>query len=845
MRYFLTGNLLRARMRSTFMLCAFLLFCKNVSAQKHLSSSELLNEMQKLGTFNTVLYIAAHPDDENTRLLSYLVNEKKYRTGYLSLTRGDGGQNLIGNEQGIFMGMIRTQELIAARKVDGAEQFFTRAYDFGYSKSPEEALSIWGHEAVLSDVVWAIRTFRPDVIICRFPSTGEGGHGHHTASAILAAEAFDAAADPKKFPEQLQKGVTVWQASKLLWNTFSFGNTNTIKENQFRINCGGYNPLLGVSYGELSAISRSRHSSQGFGVAAQRGDAFEYFETIKGKAPVNDLMNDVETGVEKLRFEKKDDAIEYERLYQTLISSYNPLAPHLSVRNLQSMERLLQKAGNKELAGKTLKVLRKCILAVSGIHLEATTTRQQWVQGDTVKIHYNIICRSAISVRDVRMRFLSWETGGTVDVLTDSLRNNIADVIEKKLYVSKDAPLTQPYWLSTLPNGIFNVENQVFRNLPEIEYPQVSFTFNINDIMYEYIVPVQYKYTNPTKGEVYQPVIVTAPVLIELSPSRFLISSQSLHQQVRAEIAFRKTYKGRMQLYARAGKSTVQILDTVIHKSNGEIWEYTFSLPEKLKQQGALYVHVVLENERNGQLTSTYANSMYNIQYEHIPDLTYHAQDSVQLITMDLKKHGKRIGYIAGAGDKIPEALEDMGYEVIHLDKQQILDLQKIQPDAIITGVRAYNVHAWLDEVYPQLMTYVENGGILLVQYNTNNRLAPVKSRISPYPFTITRNRVTEENAEVQWDKPLHKVLTYPNEITAKDFEGWVQERSVYHAGSFDKAFVDILKMHDKGEPEQAGALIVAEYGKGRFIYTGLSFFRQLPAGVPGAYRLLANLISK
>src|SRR6201996_6189471 len=250
--------------------------------------------LKKLDVLGSVLYVAAHPDDENTRLLAYLAQEKHYRTGYLSMTRGDGGQNLIGNEQGELLGLIRTQELLAARRVDGAEQFFTRANDFGFSKGPDETLKIWDREKVLGDVVWVIRKFKPDVIICRFPTTGEGGHGHHTSSAILAQEAFPFAADPQLFPEQLQY-VKPWQAKRLLWNTFNFGTTNTTAEDQFKVDVGVYNPVLGKGYGEIAADSRSNHKTQGFGSAKQRGESYEYFKTILGDAPKDDLMDGINT----------------------------------------------------------------------------------------------------------------------------------------------------------------------------------------------------------------------------------------------------------------------------------------------------------------------------------------------------------------------------------------------------------------------------------------------------------------------------------------------------------------------------------------------------------------------
>src|SRR5476651_2179378 len=262
--------------------------------------ADIKQGFKKLNVLGSVLYVAAHPDDENTRLLAYLAQEKHYRTGYLALTRGDGGQNLIGNDQSEDLGLIRTQELLAARRTDGAEQFFSRANDFGFSKGPDETLKIWDKEKVLSDVVWVIRKFKPDVIICRFPTTGEGGHGHHTSSAILAQEAFAAAADPKRFPEQLAY-VQPWQAKRLLWNTFNFGGANTTAENQFKIDVGVFNPLLGKGYGEMAADSRSNHKTQGFGSAKTRGESYEYFRTILGVAPRMDLFDDVNTTWQRLK----------------------------------------------------------------------------------------------------------------------------------------------------------------------------------------------------------------------------------------------------------------------------------------------------------------------------------------------------------------------------------------------------------------------------------------------------------------------------------------------------------------------------------------------------------------
>lgn len=829
------------RLVKSLFLCVLFVTAK---AQNY-NAAQLLNEMQKVGVYPSVLYIAAHPDDENTRMLSYLVNEKKYRTGYLSLTRGDGGQNLIGEEQGVMMGMIRTQELIAARKVDGAEQFFTRAYDFGFSKSPDEALSIWGHDAILADVVWAIRTFQPDVIICRFPTTGEGGHGHHTASALLASEAFDAAADPTKFPEQLKAGASVWKAKRLMWNTFSFDNMNTTDESQFKIDCGGYNALLGLSYGELSATSRSRHSSQGFGVPAQRGTSYEYLKTIKGSAPVKDLMDGIDTSVYKLNWKdgaKSKDAVRFQHLYQQLIAQYEPMHPEKSIPVLQEMESLLDKAQASTLVQYKKGLIQKLIQHAAGIYFEAVADQQRQIAGDSIRLTYSFVYRNPAQVKNVAARFVGWKNEN-MSIIWEKVDHNRSMVAKQSVHIPMQGALTQPYWLSEgLPNGIFNVPDQKNRNLPEIAGPLVAFEMDINDKRYTYQVPVQYKFTDPTKGEIYQPIHITNPILMDLTPNRILANQP---KPLQLEVTFLENFSDQMMVTLHQGKQQLVVKDTVIKMEKNGTWKSQIDLPQGWLKSGSIYVTLTSPTWKSKGGDGVISKKLYTIEYGYIPHIAFHLADSVQVLNMDLKTAGKKIGFIPGAGDVTVEVLKDLGYEVVILDQQMIKAKQHEGLDAIVTGVRAYNVQTWLDEVYPELIQYVENGGVLLVQYNTNNRLAPMNQRMSPYPFTITRNRITDEKAKVKFSNPQHRVFNYPNKITEADFEGWVQERSIYHAGSVDTKYEDLLEMNDPGEKALPGALIVAEHGKGRFVYTGLSLFRQLPAGVTGAYRLLVNLLSK
>ena len=795
------------------------------------SSADILQEIKKLGVFGSVLYVAAHPDDENTRLLAYLANEKKYRTGYLSLTRGDGGQNLLGDEQGIDLGLIRTQELLSARRIDGAEQFFTRAYDFGYSKNPEEALRIWGHDKILSDVVWVIRKFRPDVIITRFPATGEGGHGHHTASAILAGEAFDAAADSTKFREQLQY-VSVWQAKRLLWNTFNFGNTNTTKEDQFKIDCGVYNPILGKSYGEIAAESRSRHKSQGFGVPAQRGKSIDYFSVIKGDKPVNDILEGIDSSA--LTTIK---AKEYFNLINDIDKGFNYSSPQNSV---QPLEKLLRASYEFPFVTENKRNLIQNIIAeCAGVFMEAVAANQMNVTGDSIKIKFTLINRSSISVSDASVVSFG------KSLFFNEIKYNENAEISSAIKLDEKMPATQPYFLQEKMNaGSYNAVSDDIGK-PQSDSYYADFKFKIAGNIHNYRIPIVYKSTDPVKGEIYQPVQIVSPVFINASPSLIIFSDNKKDEtkSVQFTIQSNISLNEKIKFYTNTNNGKKLIYDSVLTlpKNGKEIITTTFSGNNFINDAA---ISSGGELEASSMFEHQYT-SLKKIHYDHIPDVFYNYQDKVKIVKMDLKIAGKTAGYIAGAGDKVPMALEQMGYRVTMLQEKDITPENLKQFDAVITGVRAYNVHAWLSSVYPVLMEYVKTGGVLLTQYNTNNSVGPVKANISPYPFTISRNRITDENAAVNFLIPDHPALNYPNKITLKDFEGWIQERSIYNAENADPAYKKIFSMSDPGEKMQDGSLIISDYGKGRFIYTGLVFFRELPAGVPGAFRLFANLIAR
>jgi LmbE family N-acetylglucosaminyl deacetylase len=819
----------------TAFVCLLLLFAK-AQTPSFPTSGDIYLGLKKLNVLGSVLYVAAHPDDENTRLLTYFSKDRLYRTGYLSMTRGDGGQNLIGEEQGIELGLIRTQELLAARRIDGAEQFFTRAYDFGYSKTPQETFTKWDKEKILSDVVWVIRKFQPDVIVTRFPTTGEGGHGHHTASAILALEAFTVAADPKRFPEQL-KYVQHWQAKRILWNAFVPGGASAPAGTDiFRMDVGGFNPVLGKSYGEIAADSRSQHKSQGFGVPRGRGEAMENFRTLNGTAPTTDLFDDINTGWGRV---KGGEAVA--QAIQSAIASFDFLQPQKSVPQLVQVYKALQAMPDQYWKEQKLKEVKDLIAAAGGLWVEAFTNQPSVVQGDSVQLNAILNDRLGTGIAVKRISVQGFDT-----TLSSTLSKNKNFIVNRRIAVPSSKELTQPYWLrETMQEGYFEVKDQTLIGEPDVEKAfTVNFFLSVNGEEILVSRPLQYKYNDPVKGEIYQPFYVLPPATVSLQPSVVVLKKDAPKKPLTLFLTAQKSINGSAEAHVRSATVDSTKSPQSVNIPSRSSQPFTFLLSSdnlQRKKEDKMFGSVALQNGSNE--TTAYL-SMRSINYEHIPSINYFFGSSVKLLNIDLKTEGKHIGYIVGAGDKVPEALEQMGYEVTLLTNKELARNNLQQFDAILTGVRAYNTAEWLNTYYDKLMRYVENGGNLIVQYNTSNQIGPVRAKMGPYNFGISRARITDETAPVTFLKPEHPVLNFPNKITESDFAGWVQERSIYHAENWDSKYEAIFRMNDAGEAPHDGSLIIGKHGKGFFTYTGLVFFRELPAGVPGAYRLLANLIA-
>lgn len=818
---FLPRILLLLRMIHRFLGLLFLFLASfSVAFSQQSNSAALIKlKIDKLGTLGTALYFAAHPDDENTRLIAYLANDRKYRTAYLSLTRGDGGQNLLGTEQGIELGLIRTQELLAARAIDKGEQYFSAAYDFGFSKTHDETFSFWKKEDILREAVYLIRKLQPDVIINRFPPDSRGGHGHHQASAMLAKEAYEAAADPKRFPEQL-KDLKPWKAKRIVWNTANFGGMNNTSEEQLKVVLNDYNPLMGYSYGEISAMSRSEHKSQGFGSASNRGKTTEYFDHVAGEKATQDLFDGVNTTWERLAEPVKP----IEAKIQEIQKAYDLNHPENSIKSLVELHKLVKALKPSVYRDKKIQDIEDIILSCAGLVAESIASKPNFVVDQEFPVNNEIIKRAS----NIEVKLIAIDDKQIGDVLPANET--------KKFEAQKSINhWTQPYWLEK-PNslGKFDIEDQDFGFPENQNNPSTKFKLEVAGLPITFEKPVEYRYVDPVRGEIHQPVSISPVLTASISSSQALLKTgekktisliikNNSDQNQKAQLSFKQT-------------------DGLTISPNQESFEIpanetsvkTFEISNP-KNSASSEIQPLLNAEP--------IHSFKKISYQHIPDITWFPLVNLKVKALEINNPLKKIGYIHGAGDLVPSALENIGVQVDLLNSDLLASTNLKQYDAIIVGIRAYNVSHNANQWLPVLFDYVEQGGTVLAQYNVNSRMST--NKFGPYPFEINRDRVTEEDAKVTFTEENDPILNYPNKITMKDFEGWVQERGLYFASNIAPEYRTPLSMADKNEKQNKGSLLVANYGKGKFVYTSLAFFRQLPAGVPGAIRLFVNLLAK
>lgn len=807
----------------------------HAQAEKPHTASEILHQMEKLSNTTRVLYVAAHPDDENTGFIAFVENGKKFDAAYLSLTRGDGGQNVIGPELREALGLIRTQELLAARSIDGGQQFFTRANDFGYSKNPDETFNKWGKQAVLSDVVWAIRNFQPDIIVTRFNETPGRTHGHHTASAILAKEAFTLAADKDAFPEQLQ-WVDTWQAKKMYWNTSSWffqRNEDFDKSEYITENTGGFSPLLGISYTEMAALSRSKHKSQAFGTSGSRGDNKEYFEYWIGPDEDTKLFDGITSDWKHFKNGEK-----IQNAMDQLIADFEPNQPEASIDQLFAIKQLIAQLDDSAVKNDKIEAIDQLILNCAGFYHLLYYDKPYVSPGDEIELNLELVNRSNLDIQLISSEITPLKEEIS---MSGSLENNQVRIEKFAINIPNDFPYSNPYWLNDpTSNGLYTVENQqligLAENKPAIE---AEITVEINGNGFTFLSPLKYKDSDRIKGEIIQPLYIVPALSIEFEEAVSIFTTKGQEKEIQITVkALKNDVSGVLELELPEGWTVSTGNETLsfenLTKNSSKDFritvrsgkkEGTFSLKVKAKVEGKIV-------NRNVQ----------EIQYDHIPNQVILKESQQKLVMSDVKIAGKKIGYIEGAGDAVADAIKAMGYEVETIDIGKITGKELAQFDAVIAGIRAYNVNADLQVHFDKLNEYMNTGGVYLVQYNTTYSLPDTD--FWPYPLTLSSDRITVEEATMGFVNPKHAALNFPNKISTKDFEGWVQERGLYFPNQWDKQYEPILVGNDPNESPKQGAVLVAQYGKGKFVYTGLSFFRELPAGVPGAYRLLANLLA-
>lgn len=824
-------------MKPKFILIIFTLILGSLHAQqpKKMNSAQIYRAIEKLNFFGTVLYLGAHPDDENTQMISYFSNYRNANTAYLSMTRGDGGQNLIGPQLQELLGVIRTQELLGARRIDGGRQFFTRANDFGYSKHPEETFSLWNKDSILKDVVTVIRNFKPDIIIDRFDHRTPGTtHGQHTASAILSYDAFNAAADPafKSFTDAKS-----WQPRRLFFNTswWFYGSQESFekadKTKMLSFDMGNYYPDLGLSNNEIAALSRSQHKSQGFGSTGRRGSNVEYLELIKGDLPKNrtNIFEGIDTSWTRVK-----DGKAIGELLSKAQTDFNFEDPAASIPQLLKAYRLIDKLHDDYWRTIKLKQIKDIIAACSGLYLEAVADSQLATPGSEHKITIEAINRSSVPMNLDSIQI----SGNNTEIFQDELSNNIDFAKPVGIKIPPDARFTSPYWLTQKGSiGRYQVSDTELVGLPETPKAiQARFDIQIENTQIPFYKNVIYKYNDPVKGEVYQPFEIVPKVTVSV-PDKVIIFSEGRSKQIPVTISIlTDTLSGSVTLCHPDGwKVSPEKTDFRFAGENKNVTTLFTVTPPDTQSEGVISPLVTAEGK-------AYTLEMTRIDYDHIPRQTVLIPSQSKVVRMNIQTVGKQIAYIPGAGDKVPESLRQIGYRVTELPDEDIKAEKLKNFDAVILGIRTYNINDNARYWQKELHDYVKNGGTVIVQYNTDRGLKV--DGVAPYPLTLSKDRVVEEDAKVTMIDPGNALLNYPNKITEADFKGWIQERGLYFPDQWDKAFVPVFSMHDTGEKPLFGSLLVARYGKGHFIYTGLSFFRELPAGVPGAYKLFANMIA-
>lgn len=808
--------------------------------------SPILHDLRAFRELGSVLHIAAHPDDENTQLITYLARGRGYRTAYLSLTRGDGGQNESGPEFGEKLGLARTLELLAARQLDGGHQYFTRALDFGFSKDLKETLSIWDRQLVLADVVRVIRSFRPDVVITRFSPIPSTTHGHHTASSVLAMEAFKLAGDPNAFPEQLSPaggGLSPWQPKRILHNNTPFAsrlNPNTqLDPTSLKLEVGGIDPVSGEAFGAIANRSRAMHITQGFGslaTAQVRTSRIETFALLDGEPAPTDILDGVDVS-----WSRYPGGSALGALIDSTIADFNPAEPAASVPALLALRQRLTALPTDPVVTAKRTQLDDILQTCLGLSIKTVIPQAEVTPGETLALAHRTTLRAkGVPVRWVAIRYPTLKTDVKVDAV---LKVGETQVRDSTPTLPVQTTPSQPYWLRAEGTaGVSRVDDPelIGRPVNPPAFP-VEFVFDIaGQTLIVSDEPLQ-NVANASAAQSRRRLEVIAPVSLAFADEVELLALGARKPAVIEITAARANTNGTLRLDLPVGWQATPATQSFHLKKAGDKTQFSFTLTAPAKAETATIRAVA---DLNGV---SYDNQRIAISYPHLPVMLLQPSAHLKVVTLDLAIRGRKVGYLPGAGDSTSAALQQMGYDVTELTGADLSPEKLRGLDAVVIGVRASNERTDLAANVGGLFAYIEAGGTVISQYNRPNGLKT--ETLAPYKLSIAgdapRYRVTDENATVSFLAPNHPALTTPNTLGPADFTGWVQERGAYFPSAWDETqFTALLAMSDPGEAPLTSSVLVAPYGKGQFVYTSLAFFRQLPAGVPGAYRLFANLIS-
>ncbi|MGH8066067.1 MAG: PIG-L family deacetylase [Candidatus Entotheonellia bacterium] len=840
-------------------------------------ASSLAESIYRLPVYVSVLHTAAHPDDENNALLAYLARGVFARTAYLSLTRGDGGQNRIGPELFEALGIIRTEELLAARRVDGAEQFFTRAYDFGFSKSADATLAKWGHEEILGDIVRVIRTFQPDVVISRFSGTASDGHGHHQAAGILTREAFFAAADPNRFPQQLAEGLQPWQVAKLFWNEFrsSRGSAPAQPSGEVTVDLGAYSPLLERTYYQLGLRAQNLHRSQLPPRLPRHGKHLDGFQRldVEGSGSSNDLFDGMDLTLPRIADVVRAGSAARERLRAelraihtvaaTAAERFRPRDPSAVVpllwQGYERIRRLRAMLGTWVLdALATDRIdyalnvkeqeFRTALERSLGLEIEAVAAAQNAVRGGALSVSVSMINHSlrTIALESVHLKApAGWQVVSAPFQETRLAPQQGAE-LAFQVVISADAVLTQPYWLESPRVGdrfrVTDPKLLVYPFAPPLL--GASLRWRIQEDGFSGVVDSERAVEFPVAGrgadDAREPIRVLPELSLALDPPLLIapLTDQPLQKQVSVTVLGNVAGDTVLRLQVPAGWTVDPAEHRIAIAAAGQETTRRFTIQIPALAAGGRFRILAVADFRGQRFSRGYRV----IEYPHIRShLLYRdAVTHVEVFKVDTAP-GLHVGYVMGPGDTVPGAIEQLGIGVSLLSAEDLAAADLSRYDTIMVGVRAYEFRPDLVANQQRLIDYVRAGGTVIVQYQT---LASKGVTFTPYPAKLSRARVVDETAPVAILEPAHPIFRWPNRITEKDFGGWVQERGLYFLEQWDERFMPLLESHDAGEPPQRGGMLIAPYGKGQYVYTGYAWFRQLPAGVPGAFRIFANLIS-